>query len=89
MKPNGNFIVVFTLYIAIPSLKYYEACVMAYKTGYKIKPYNFEYKKQVISTFYAYSEQFFSLEEYYQYAIDILKYEPDNKDAREIFLKLQ
>ena len=59
------------------------------KQAIKLNPYNFEYKKQVITTFYAYSEQFFSLEEYYQYAIDILKYEPDNKDAREIFLKLQ
>ena len=54
------------------------------KQAIRLNSESIEYKKLVISTFYSYSEQYFSSEEYYQYAIDILKKEQDNIEARTI-----
>lgn len=54
------------------------------KQAIRLNPKNIEYKKQVISVFYSYSEQYFSSEEYYQYAIDVLKVEQDNSHAEKI-----
>lgn len=54
------------------------------KQAIKLNSKNIEYKKQVISIFYSYSEQYFSFEEYYQYALDVLEEEHDNIDAKNI-----
>ena len=56
------------------------------KQAIRLNPKNIEYKKQVISTFYSYSEQFFSDEEYYHYALDVLKESPNDSDAKKIIL---
>ncbi len=54
------------------------------KQAIRLNPKNTEYKKQVISTFYSYSEQFFSNEDYYYYAVDVLKEDQDNLSAKKI-----
>lgn len=56
------------------------------KQAIKLNPKNIEYKKQVISIFYSYSEQYFSYKEYYQYAVAVLKEDQDNSDAKKIML---
>ena len=56
------------------------------KQAIRLNPHNIEYKKQVITIFYSYSEQYFSFKEYYQYAVDVLKEEQDNSDAKAIVL---
>ena len=56
------------------------------KQAIRLNPNNIAYKKQVISVFYSYSEQYFSYKEYYQYAIDVLKVNQNDLDARKIIL---
>lgn len=56
------------------------------KQAIRLNPKNIGYKKQVISIFYSYSEQYFSYKEYYQYAVDVLKENQDDSDAKEIIL---
>lgn len=56
------------------------------KQAIRLNPKNIEYKKQVVSTFYSYSEQYFSCEEYYRYSEDILREEQDNIEAKTIIL---
>lgn len=54
------------------------------KQAIRLDPSNIEYKGQVISIFYSYPEQFFSYEEYYQYAQDVLRKDDDNQNAKKI-----
>lgn len=56
------------------------------KQAIRLNQNNIAYKKQVISVFYSYSEQYFSYKEYYQYAIDVLKENQNDLDARKIIL---
>ena len=56
------------------------------KQAIRLNPKNIGYKKQVISTFYSYSEQYFSNEEYYHYAVDVLKEDQGDSDAKKIIL---
>ena len=56
------------------------------KQAIRLNPKNIEYKKQVISTFYSYSEQYFSYKEYYQYAQDVLRENDDDQYAKNILL---
>lgn len=56
------------------------------KQAIRLNPKNIGYKKQVVSTFYSYSEQYFSNKEYYQYALDVLKEDQDDSDAKKIIL---
>lgn len=54
------------------------------KQAIRLNPDNIGYKKQVVSVFYTYSEQYFSHKEYYQYAVDVLKKDPNDSDAKKI-----
>ncbi len=56
------------------------------KQAIKLNPTNIDYKEQVITVFYSFPEWYFSFEDFYQYAEDVLKIEPDNLDAKNILL---
>ncbi len=56
------------------------------KQAIRLNPKNIGYKKQVISIFYSYPEQYFSHKEYCQYAVDVLKDDPDDSEAKKIIL---
>ena len=57
------------------------------KQALRLSPTNIDYKEQVISVFYSFPEWYFSFEDFYQYAEDVLKIEPDNLDAKNILLE--
>lgn len=61
-------------------------CLAAWhiKQALRLEPNNVDYKKQVISIFYSYSEQYFSDEEYLGYAKDVICLEPENEKAMNI-----
>jgi len=59
------------------------------KQAIRLSPKNIDYKKQVISIFYSYSEQYFSVKEYYQYAVDVLQENQDDSDAKKIIAGTQ
>ena len=59
------------------------------KQAIKLDSKNTAYKKQVISIFYSYPEQYFSNDEYYHYAVDVLKEDQDDLDAKKVLSDLK
>lgn len=56
------------------------------KQAIKLNPKNNDYKKIVISIFYGYPEEYFTQQDYYQFATDVLKENKDDPDAKEILM---
>ena len=59
------------------------------KQAIKLNPKENKYKEIVIHIFYGYPEEYFTQEDYYQFANDIIKEEKDNPCAKEILKNLK